>query len=81
MSLAIYKMFRSRVISGYSRDARYITIQVYELLNLIWNEWRIEIGREKMRIYRYGSRTGFLGVLVPSVSVKDRPLSGPADHV
>ena len=28
-----------------------------------------------MRIHRYGSRTGFLGVLVPSVSVKDRSLS------
>ena len=74
-------MFRSRVISGYSRDIRYIYIQVHELLNLIWNEWRIETGRKKMRIYRYGSRTGFLGALVPSVSVKDRPLSGPADHV
>ena len=28
-----------------------------------------------MRMHRYGSRTGFLGVLVPYVSVKDRPLS------
>ena len=26
-------------------------------------------------IYRYGSRTGFLIVLVQSVSIKDRPLS------
>ena len=26
-------------------------------------------------IYRYGSRTGFLVVLVLSVSIKDRPLS------
>ena len=34
-----------------------------------------------MMRYRYGNRTGFLGVLVPSVSVEDRPLSGPADHV
>ena len=27
-----------------------------------------------MRIHRNGSRTGFLGVLVPSESVKDVPL-------
>jgi hypothetical protein len=26
-------------------------------------------------MYRYGSRIGFLGVLAPSVSVKDRSLS------
>ena len=32
-------------------------------------------------IYRYDSKTGFLGVLVLSMSFKDRPLSGPADHV
>ena len=73
-------MFKSRVISGYSRDIRYIYIPVHELLNLIWNEWRIETGRKKM-IYRDGSRTGFLGVLVPSVSVKDRTVVGPVDHV
>ena len=29
---------------------------------------------EMMTMYRYGSRTGFLGVLAPSVSIKDRPL-------
>ena len=34
-----------------------------------------------MMMYRYGSRTGFLGVLVPSESVKDRTVVGPADHV
>ena len=71
-------MFRSRVISGYSRDTRYITILVYELLNLIW---KFKTGREMRMIYRYGSRTGFLGVLVPSVSVKDHTIVGPADHV
>ena len=27
-----------------------------------------------MVVYRYGSRTGFLVVLAPSVSIKDRPL-------
>ena len=73
-------MFRSRVISGYSRDTRYINISVYELLNLICNEWRIETGRGMM-MFRYGSKTGFLGVLVPSVSVKDRAVVGLADHV
>ena len=30
---------------------------------------------EMMTVYRYGSRTGFLCVLAPSVSIKDRPLS------
>ena len=34
----------------------------------------IEIGRGMMMIFRYGSRTGFLSVLAPSVSIKDRPL-------
>ena len=29
---------------------------------------------EMMAMYRYGSRTGFLGVLAPSVSIKDRLL-------
>ena len=67
-------MFISRVISGYSRDMRYNYIPVHEMLNLIWNKWRIETGREMMRIHRNGSRTGFLGVLVPSVSIKDRSL-------
>ena len=32
-------------------------------------------------IYRYGSRTGFLVVLVPSVSIKDCTVVGPGDHV
>ena len=27
-----------------------------------------------MMMYRYGSRIGFLGVLAPSVSIKDWPL-------
>ena len=68
-------MFRSRIIFGYLRDLRYNYIPVHEMLNLIWNKWRIETGREMMRIHRNGSRTGFLGVLVPSVSIKDRSLS------
>ena len=68
-------MFRSRVISGYSRDMRYSYIPVHEMLSSIWNKWRIETGREMMRIHRNGSRTGFLGVLAPFVSIKDRSLS------
>ena len=74
-------MFRSRIISGYSRDIGYIHIPVHELLNLIWNEWKFETGWRMMMVYRYGSRTGLLGVLVPSVSVKDRTVVGPGDHV
>ena len=34
----------------------------------------IETGRGMMIIFRYDRRTGFLGVLAPSVSIKDRPL-------
>ena len=29
---------------------------------------------------RYGSRTGFLGVLAPSVSIEDRTVVGSADR-
>ena len=36
-------------------------------------EIRDRTGR-MMRMYRYGSRTGFLGALAPSVSIKDRSL-------
>jgi hypothetical protein len=39
------------------------------------NEWKLETGWGMMVIYRYGSKTGFLGVLAPSVSIKDRSLS------
>ena len=35
----------------------------------------IEVRQEMVMIYRYGSRTGFLVVLVPSVSINDRSLS------
>ena len=54
---------------------RYNYITVHEMSNFIWNKWRIETGREMMRIHRNGNRTGFLVVLVPSVSIKDRSLS------
>ena len=81
MSLARYRIFRSRVISGYSRDMRYIYISIHELLKLILNAWKFETGRELMMIYRYGSRTGLLIVLVPSESVKDCTVVSPADHI
>ena len=42
---------------------------------MIWNERKFETGWGMMMIYRYGSRTGFLGVLAPFVSIKDRSLS------
>ena len=74
-------MFRSRVIFGYSRDMRYNYIPVHEMLNLTWNKWRIETGREMMRIHRNGNMTGFLGVLVLYESVKDRTVVGPVDLV
>ena len=73
--LCLIVLSKNRVISCRPRDIGYIYIPVHELLNLIWNEWKFETGREMMMIYRYGSRTGFLGVLVPSVSIKDRSLS------
>ena len=34
-----------------------------------------------MMIYRYGSRTGLLGVLAPFESIEDRTVVDPADHV
>ena len=67
-------IFRSRVISGYSREIGYIRIPVHELLNLIW---KLRPDGGMMRMFRDGSRTEFLGVLAQSVSVKDRSLSGP----
>ena len=45
-----------------------------------WDKWKGETGRGMMMMYRYGSRTGFLGVLVPSVSIKDRSVVGCADR-
>ena len=79
--LCLIGLHRSRVITCHSRDIGYIYVPVHELLNLIWNEWKLETRRGMMMIYRYGSRTGFLGVLVPSVSIKDRTVVGPGDHV
>ena len=40
----------------------------------MWNEWKLETGRGVMMMNRYGNRTGFLGGLAPSESVKDRSL-------
>ena len=72
MSLARYRVFRSSVISGYSRDIRYIYIPVHELLNLIQ---KLRSDGEMMRMFRDGSRTWFLGALAPFVSIKDWSLS------
>ena len=41
----------------------------------------LETGRGMMMVYRYGSRKGLLGVLAPSVSIEDRTIVGPTDHV
>ena len=42
----------------------------------IWSaELNVRPDGEMMTMYRYSCRTGFLGVLAPSVSIKDRPLS------
>ena len=80
LSLARYRIFRSRVIPGYSRDIGYFFISSYELLYSRWNEWNLEIGRGMMMSCRYGSRTGFLVVLAPPVSIKDRTVVGSADR-
>ena len=50
-------------------------IYLYSSTRII--EFDMEIGDRTgmVMIYRYGSRTGFLGVLAPSVSIKDRLLS------
>ena len=48
----------------------YSYVTVSELLKVIWN---YETGRGVM-MFRYGSRTGFLVVLAPPVSIKDRSL-------
>ena len=45
------------------------------------NEWKFGAGRGMLMIYRYGSRTEFLGILAPSISNKDRTIVGPTDHV
>ena len=55
------------MISGHSRDIGCI---------VILSIWNIGIGWRRKRNWRPGGER-----LAPSVSVKDRPLSGPADHV
>ena len=42
---------------------------------------KLETGRGMMMRCRYGSRTGFLGVLAPSVSIEDCTIVGPADYI
>ena len=40
----------------------------------------LETGQGMMMRCRYGNRTGFLGVLAPSVSIEDRTVIGNADR-
>ena len=60
--LCLIEPGRSRVISGHSRDIGYLVIE--------YMEYRIR--KERKRIWRPGGEK-----LAPSVSVKDRSLSGP----
>ena len=88
-------IFRSRVISCHSRaigqkssnfrlHARFIVIFIFQYMR-----YEIQYGMignlrpdgGMMMRYRYGNRTGFLGVLAPSESVEDRTVVGPGDHV
>ena len=55
------------MISGHSRDIGYL---------VVLSIWNIGIGWRRKRKWRPGGER-----LAPSVSVKDRPLSGPVDHV
>jgi hypothetical protein len=81
--LCLIGLDRSRVIflslARYRLSLYYIiwfTVYIQDEMN-----GNLETGRGMMMMYRYGSRTGFLGVLAPSVSVKGRTIIGPADHV
>ena len=62
-TLCLLDLGRSRVISGHSRDIGYL---------IIVNIWNIGICRKGKKIGRPGGER-----LAPSVSVKDRSLSGP----
>ena len=44
------------------------------------NDGNLRPGGEMVMICRYGSRTGFLVVLAPPVSIKDRTVVGSADR-
>ena len=76
--LCLRVLGRSRVTSCHSRDIRYIYIPIHELLNLIR---KLRPDGEMIRMFRDGSRTGFLGALAPSESIEDRTVIDPADHV
>ena len=75
--LCLIGLDRSRVIflslARYRLSLYYIiwfTVYIQDEMN-----GNLETGRGMMMMYRYGSRTGFLSVLAPSVSIKDRSLS------
>ena len=61
--ICLIELGRRRVISGHSRDIGYL---------VILNIWNIELGKKGKE---FGDRAGER--LAPSVSVKDRSLSGP----
>ena len=61
--LCLIELGKSRVISGHSRDIEYL---------VILNIWNIELDKKGKE---FGDRAGER--LAPSVSVKDRSLSGP----
>ena len=42
---------------------------------------KLETGQGMMMRCRYGSRTRFLSVIASSVSIEDRTVVSPADHV
>ena len=58
--LCLIGLDRSRVIACHLRDIGYVYIPVHELLNLIR---KLRPDGEIMRMFRDGSRTGFLGAL------------------
>ena len=65
--LCLIELGRRRVISGHSRDIGYL---------VILSIWNIGICWIRKRKWRPGGER-----LAPSVSVKDRTVVGPADHV
>ena len=42
---------------------------------------KMDTGRGMMMRCRYGNRTEFLVILAPLVSIEDRTVVGPSDHV
>ena len=66
--------------SNFRLLARFIVIFIFQYMRYGMNG-NLRPDGEMMMRYRYGSRTGFLVVLVPSELVEDHTIVGPADHV